>query len=490
MNGAIIIARLIVAVICFLIPWALTYRTFFSSDVNQQAPMDLVWQAGLQDPNGLPQNPQWVWQVTHPNSVPDPTTICDAFPYKVPNDPDQGFLFGNPPCVSQAVSVDYPFGFQDFICSNFGGGTGKLHGHVNWIPARYDGVLSWKSFNSWPGDRDYNFEIVPPNNGGLTKYNDEFLSMEFDSRETINHFGTPWWSKFRNEVDNGDPTTMVSHNYAIAIGLLGVDSEHQDHSELHPVYALAIHTSKDPNDDTWAIFARNWGSEGYCSQNQHLLSFQNNQIGLLLPADPAAGQPQLLQTTAFQSSSSDVTWSWARVPQGVLFTANLRKPEDHSRINGEIHFKWSGGAAGPAHHGFALTPESIRNLASQTQAPMPQSTEPAAGEEKLAEILNGLPQDQRNQFKSQIEEVPSHVVLDTTPTRKVAPNLPKHPHYLDYFLLQPALTLPAESTPRDEEKLARDRRQTHVICELKRSNPEFAPQIPMEICNQFDPTNR
>ena len=378
------------SLVSLLIVWALRERNRVLASGVQQAPMDLVWQAGAEDLNGLAQNPKWFWQVTHSNSpadsLPDATKLCAGFPYKVPNDPSQGISYGDPPCVSQQVSLDYPIGFQDFICSNFGGEGGKLHGHVDWIPARYDGLLFWKGFTPWYklGDGDYNFWLVPPNDGGLTTSNKEAISMEFDSHETINHFNSPWWKRFHEAVDQGKAETMVRRNYAIVIGLVGIDTEHEDHSELHPVYLMAIHVKSDPNDDVWAIFARNWGNEGYCSQNQHLLNFEANQVKMVLPVNSAASNPELLPTTAFQASSPDLKWSWAPVPQGILFTASLREPNAHSRMNGELHFRWKTVATDRSNErGFAMSQEDFSTLASVESVKGPAQEESVESEKTL-----------------------------------------------------------------------------------------------------------
>jgi hypothetical protein len=280
-----------------------------STNADQLANLDLVWEAGREDPNGLPENPRWFWQATHlgtqADSVPDPAKLCAGFPYLVPNDPSKGVSYGSRPCVSQQVTLDYPFGFQDFICSNFGGKAGTLHGHVDWVPARYDGLVSWKGFKPWYklGDGDYNFWLFPPNQGGLTTANPEAISLEFDSHETINHFDSPWWSEFHTAVDDDEAKarSMVDHKYAIVLGLVGIDTEHEDHSELHPVYLMAIHEkADDPDDDVWGIFARNWDNEGYCSQNQHFLSLKDNQISVVLPIFPVPAGLRYALTRSFR----------------------------------------------------------------------------------------------------------------------------------------------------------------------------------------------
>ena len=88
--------------------------------------------------------------------------------------------------------------------------------------------------------------------------------------------GSSWWNSFHSAVDQGGSGAvspggrMVSNKGAVVAGLIGLDSEHGAYSELHPTYAMAIHTDSSVTDDQWAFFARNWGDEGFCSQDQLL----------------------------------------------------------------------------------------------------------------------------------------------------------------------------------------------------------------------------
>jgi hypothetical protein len=480
-----------------LIAWVLCERNRVSASGIKQASMDLVWQAGGEDLNGLPQNPQWFWQVTHSNAptnaLPDATKLCGGFPYLVPNDPSQGVGYGDPRCVSQKVSLDYPIGFQDFICSNFGGEAGKLHGHVDWVPARYDGELFWKGFTPWfkLGDGDYNFWLVPPNEGGLTAANSEAISIEFDSHETINHFNSPWWKRFHQAVDQGKAETMVRRNYAIVIGLVGIDTEHEDHSELHPAYFMAIHVKSDPSDDVWAIFARNWGNEGYCSQDQHLLNLAANQVRIILPVNPGMSDPELLSATTFQASSPDLKWSWAPVPQGILFTANLREPGTHSRINGELHFKWKTIAAGEDNkRGFALSQEDFSILASVEAISSAAREESADGEKNLSDLLTGLPSEKQSELESHLTQLSKPATADASVALRTSLKVPKNPNSFNFMILKPPLEIPAEVSVVDPEKLERDRQQALAICNAKTTNPDFAPKITPEVCQRVTDQNR
>jgi hypothetical protein len=465
---------------------------------SQQSPMDLVWQAGSEDPNGLPQNPQWLWQLTSNRRQSDPlpnvTKLCDGFPYNVPNDPSKGVSYGNPPCVSQNVSLDYPYGFHDFICSNFGGNAGKLHGHVDWVPARYDGLLFWKGFTPWYqlGDGDYNFWLVPPNGGGLTTANPESISMEFDSHETINHFDSPWWKQFHQAVDSGKAETMVQRNYAIIIGLVGIDTEHENHSELHPVYAMAIHIKSEVNEDVWAIFARNSGNEGYCSQDQHFLPVQGNQVKLLLPTIPGVSRPELLPSTVFQANDPNVTWSWAPVSHGILFTANLLGPNSRSRLNGELHIKWT---AGPTvtggEHGLSMSYEDLLSLWTVNMMDRSQKEESFETEKTLSRMLRKLPAEQQKQLESNLSGAMAPVAADITIATQVEAGLPRNPLQTLEFVIPPSpKEMPVTFSTRDSEKLQRDRQQAIAICDFKKNHPKFAPELPMEACTKFLDKNR
>jgi hypothetical protein len=119
---------------------------------------------------------------------------------------------------------------------------------------------------------------------------------EFDSDETIDHFQTAWWQLFHSAVDGGNAGAkdMLSGKEAIAIGLAGLDcaghepGQNNCDVELHPIYALAIHVTNDPQHDRWAFFIRNRGDEGYCASNEQQwtpMRFTNGQgeYHLLLP---------------------------------------------------------------------------------------------------------------------------------------------------------------------------------------------------------------
>jgi hypothetical protein len=73
---------------------------------------------------------------------------------------------------------------------------------------------------------------------------------------------------------------------ASAIGLFGIDNLHEVHSELHPLYAIAILVESSPTRQRWVAFARRGGMEGECGARlEH--SIDAKRLALPLPA--AAG---------------------------------------------------------------------------------------------------------------------------------------------------------------------------------------------------------
>jgi hypothetical protein len=249
------------------------------------ADMDL-WSANF-DYNDLPFNPIWGAQY-EPPSLPHPRGWIKPLP-----GPDAGRLCNQDPvhssCTSQAPTEDTQGADlrQAMYCH------GRCQ-HANWWPVTYTGALSWDGHDSqtgsfFNGDNDYNIYIKPEHGEGQTKNSPDGIKCEFDSGETVNHFKTSWWQKFHDAVDNSDKAAhdLIDGKKGIAVGLMGLDcvqhgsgtfpdlvvfDYNQDcHPELHPTHALAIQIDTNGTDEHWAMFGRNWGGEGGCSQNQHFL---------------------------------------------------------------------------------------------------------------------------------------------------------------------------------------------------------------------------
>lgn len=376
---------------------------FICSPVSAQQSYDLVW--GSVDPNGLPLNPAWGWQVTHLGEFPSEGTCLE--PHGLAGTGGAWL----PSCTSQDTWIDADRG----KCP-----TGELGGHANWAAVTYEGTLFWSS-HSLPGsDDDYNVDLVRSDKAGLTANNDgaedpvldkaQILHMEFDSDETIDHFHTSWWNDFHSAVDalgSDSARAFIRQKRAIVIGLMGLDEAHSGGSELHPVFAMAIHVKADASDDTWAIFVRNWGDEGYCSTGVEELPLTT--ISFLVPwkgaSDVAMPQTELLfgPDDMTPGDKKQVSISVALVPNvGALLTVTLPPPRARARLNGEVHFAWTGGPGGPEPGDVTSSAIAaairLREI-SQVQTPAPTPENPKAQRPGAA----GMPGTEKS---TKVEEEP------------------------------------------------------------------------------------
>jgi hypothetical protein len=144
------------------------------------------------------------------------------------------------------------------------------------------------------------------------------------------------------------PTDDGRANVAI-VGILGIDCEHECHSELHPVYAMAVRANDPdatPNVETWMLFARNWGNEGSCSHKGHPLSKDRKQLHLIIPNADALGFTAS-EIVFRHNAGSQATASISPLPgEGALVTFdNLSDPDDRDFIEGSVKFQWTTSAA-------------------------------------------------------------------------------------------------------------------------------------------------
>jgi hypothetical protein len=313
-------------------------------------PMDLVPDHGFDD-NLFPLNPDWGYFVEN-GRPPDANQLCGQFE-------------GSLSCTSQPVEYDAP-GVDSvayFACpAGRGSYFSSFHGHVNWEPATYEGTLGWESHSSWYEDDDYSIDLNTPNAAGATAARTTGIHMEFDSDETIDHFdSSPWWHQFHEKVDNSDAQAGADINgdLAVVTGLVGLDTAHSVSTESHPVYAMAIQTDRKSaltgGTDKWAIFARNWGNEGYCSQHNHTLPagpltvripWLKGATGLhaVLPGSSATGVG--LTGYELHSNINHQESVALRVIQGkgVLLTFDLSTPPSQEPLYwGTVDLKWTFG---------------------------------------------------------------------------------------------------------------------------------------------------
>jgi hypothetical protein len=311
------------------------------------------------------------------------------------------------------------------------------------MAATWQGTLFWESWSSpVTDDDDYNVNLVPLGGEGLTVSSGGHIHAEFDSDETIDNFNSLWWRSFHGAVLRGDADAraMIDGKFAIVIGLAGLDCEHSCSMELHPVYGLAIHVNDDPLDDTWAIFVRNWGNEGYCSQHQHPLN--TNEIAFLIP-QPSATAVQLNPASTFQNNSTVVAISPpSLVPgKGAVVRFELPDPQKQESLNGELHLTWT------------LAPGASRvSVAGGAARPIPSGLHVPDAEEWMEELDKQLSTEARRAILAKVK-------------RPIT--LPKPPR------------APSVGSLVDPRKAARDLRRARAMCDAFEGK---IPGMPNDVC--------
>jgi hypothetical protein len=176
-----------------------------------------------------------------------------------------------------------------------------IRGHINWIVVNQPGRLRWQGYNSGAtGDHDFDMfmeapELVTDGNIRANKKEqvlqddpnrDRLIELEFNGEETARLFsvehGGELWSPLialpqlpaenpEYDVQNANADWLFRDRPAVVTGLLGLDGEHDFHTELHPVLAIAADVSHELQDRyayAWLVLLRNMGNEGECSAGQ------------------------------------------------------------------------------------------------------------------------------------------------------------------------------------------------------------------------------
>lgn len=352
------------------------------------------------DENGFPSDPYWEAQTSRYQQVLPPVSdpqheACVQTPYlKTPGGP------GQEACTIQDTVIDTPEDFPNVLCFFYPGST--VHGHVNWMAVTASGYLSWLNLAD---DWDYNFRLVPrvqdtapQQDRGLTTNNNRvtdgssprYMEIEFASSEVADQFRTPWWQGLADLVDPLSlpalsryihPADPNQDPFGVAVGLFGLDCEHDCRSELHPVYALAIQVDENPNSNTWAVFVRNWGDEGFCSSLNHEINLVNQKMSLLLPWPGAKGLKADVEQLSPQAPPPTVglLQSQSGKGEGALVTFDLPKPQEGGLIEALLRFRWSGGSAVAGH-------KNVAGPSLAAAAPQPASE----GEQDAEKILGNL----------------------------------------------------------------------------------------------------
>lgn len=362
-------------------------------------PLDLIWKDT--DANGLPLNPVWrqfdkvgacensicldETCLYHPAPL-ESNDWCVPLTSKcsgaTPND------YGR--CSSQAPTYD-----RSWTCG----------WHTNWFPVTVDGTIACCGGKNSPmplGDDDFHVDLSPQNHA--VNIARTALTTEFDSDETTDQFQSNWWNGFN---DDQHVRNLVDHD-ARMTGLLGIDTEHGPHGELHPVYVFQVRApsgkvlGQGPLLDTWGIFVRNWGNEGACGGSQHYLEVTQFTLRFSAPqgAEQATSVKEQVQTNFDAGSENGSDWSTFSVsaPSPVQHDANgkyvemtftIGPPEDHTFIDGSVSLTWMCG------NDFCAQPPS------KPAPPAPPTTTLPAEEEEMLTGADMLTGDQVGQIQKQ-----------------------------------------------------------------------------------------
>jgi hypothetical protein len=161
---------------------------------------------------------------------------------------------------------------------------------------------------------------------------------------------------------------------------------------------MAIRVKSDLADETWAVFVRRFGNEGFCSDHQHYLDdLLNDTFTFRLPWRPGATDVGVNPSTVFESRLGQATGSLAVAKnQGVLLSFTMAVPQilhPGEMVNGELHLKWTVPPGGTRHPPFDL---STTLVATDGRAPQPvveqRDDEP---EDRLARLFAGMTPEQR-----------------------------------------------------------------------------------------------
>lgn len=413
------------------------------------------------DDNFILLNPMWGRQISN-HELPDKSQCGGGDPY-------------SGPCTTQPTEEDH-----GFLCEY--GTLGIVDGHHNWVPGTYEGTVFWNDLSDWIADGDYNFRLIRDDEAGATVENKEkagkkSMKLEFSSDETINNFDTPWWSSFHKAVDKGfsAANAMIEGAdgnpgaFGIVTGLIGLDCPHTCASELHPVWAMAIRVNSDPADETWAIFVRRYGNEGFCSDHSHYLDdLANDTYTFRLPWVQGASAVALdTSSTTFESQLGRATGSLGvSQNQGVLLSFTVPAapiPLLSDMVDGELHLKWTIPPGG-VHHlpvGVLRPP-----LAGAAAAP---EDEP---EDRLGRLLAGLTPVQRQTLQARLPRTP--VSHQQKSLRLPAPN-----RIASLPIRRARAHAPVARSVPDPQKRARDQQRLDALHAIYGAQiPGFAPRPP------------
>lgn len=375
--------------------------------------MDLV--SSERDLNGFPRDPDWYGQSAGPHGSHDRPDIdagavCDYFR-------NDGGTLRVERCTTQAPRVDERRPIRGVVPDVAGYlcrfahdkreeiDRDSVHGHINWEVASYSGLVYFDdlqdprvSFHHLiPGDGDLDFTLVRADHRGYVKGtatqdqpgHDAGIVLEANLYE-LGDLATPWWSDMRRSFETDSNFVDARRNLfgvsATAVGLLGIDTKHGTHTELHPLFALfARTTAEGALPQHWIFFARNWGYEGGCSTDLHHLG--RDALTVEIPAPPSA----VIANTVVSPATARDWLLFQSGPGTTIMTVRFPSAVIRPVVVGQ--FDVCDGACPATPFRGAATVQSV-NAAGVAEADRERVPEEA----RLEPLLAMLTDDQRSMF--------------------------------------------------------------------------------------------
>ncbi|MGO8795087.1 MAG: FG-GAP repeat domain-containing protein [Candidatus Sulfotelmatobacter sp.] len=468
------------------------------------------------DLNGFPLNPQWRWQLYHPESnPPNPTTdtpqaaMCHYFSATDVVNTGQTSIQVLVPsysdCTDQMTHVNAPDGWNALVCST--NPRSGFDGHLDWFTATFGtmagspppsiGSFSFGDHNGWDDDYDNSMYMAYDISSHIFSGFPAMMNgrdsqhVEFDSDETIDYFATPWWNQFHHAVDNGGASSMLHDTESIVTGMFGVDCEHDGcKSEIHPVFTVALHVLDSPDNDTWAMFLRNTGDEGYCSSQIETANFTTYTFRLPWrtkestpwtavdvlwgPTYPDCAQAQEAQ--AKSCFEQQVPPGGATGPtitylsgQWVDVTFTFPAPTKRPLIDGELHLQWRGQSSNGAL--TASSPASTPSTGNSSPANSHEEQEKEDESGPLGIALGKLSPAQQSQIKKTVAAATAsgakmQALPAGQPAREVTASEAPAPHAVVHI---------GTAGPAATEKAARDATMIRELCKAYGGSIEGAP---------------
>ena len=437
---------------------------------------DVSFDANDLDPNHAPRNVDWKPQLQ--GNLPDP----DACPNKEP--------YGSA-CTKDVIFKDKP-GIKDFICF-FGNPSGSFRGHADWLVAQYNGSVGWFNLGA---DSDYDLVLVPEtrapgteNRHGVTTNNNfladdshrpRYIEMEWDSEETDDAFTSNplgFWANFARAARSDNAQTEVSELLhpsnpgtlacGTALGLFGLDCDHGCRSELHPIYALAVQTAEDPNDNEWAVFVRNWGTGGFCSQYNDELA--EASLSLVLPYSSSQPPDQVeiqdFATTTASGQGAQCPKVYFQDGKTILNVA-LPPAESRAVASFTLKIKWPQGA-NAASCAQVNTPKEAPLLVL-SKAAHPADPSKMQAEDYMGALLREANHGRLPDFRKGILPAVGKTAMPNALLRlQVRPSTPACSGKLEIVSGAPPAVSPikAKALSKDAPKRARDDAKLRYLCQ-------------------------